>query len=208
VFTEKLPRELSAREEALEKLGIAPLILANQVHGENVLYAGADYVRADGDALITDIPGVYVGVVTADCVPILLAARGKDGGCTAVAAVHAGWRGTALKIAEKAVFALQDRFGVRPENTKAFIGPCVCQSCYETGPEVSQALGPQAAPFICEKGGKHYPDLRRINALWLQNAGVREIHVSEECTCCRPDVYWSHRRHGTERGTQISAICL
>lgn len=201
-FSERLPRDEEECRDVLTQAGIAPLCLARQVHGTTILYADEHYISAEGDALFTDRPGLFVGVKTADCVPVLLHSP------AAVAAVHAGWRGTASKLAAETVRLLCERYGLTPDRITARIGPCICQRCFETGPEVPAALGPEAQDLVARRGDKYHPDLRRINALWLRSAGITEIEVSEECTRCRPDRYWSHRAHGSERGVQISALAL
>lgn len=196
-FSQKLPREGWREGTPLQHV-----CLAEQVHGDAILYADKRDTQSAGDALYTDIPGVIVGVKTADCVPILLTSS------IAVAAVHAGWRGTALRVAEKAARLLCERYALAPEDIAAHIGPCICQNCYETGPEVAEALGPEAAEYIRRRGAKCFPDLRAVNAHWLRGVGVRDIRVSPDCTRCQSDQYWSHRVHGAARGFQISAAWL
>lgn len=207
-FSEKLPRDDMERRSVLAEAGIAPLCLAQQVHGETILYADESYTTTEGDALYTDRPGLFVGVKTADCVPVLLVSG------VAVAAVHAGWRGTALRLAAKTAVFLRNTYNLAPKDISAYIGPCICQSCYETDEEVAAAIGllrdssPDAERLIARREEKFYPDLRRINELWLREAGLTQVQVSEECTRCHPERYWSHRAHGTERGLQISAVAL
>ena len=201
-FSKKLSRDPDQRARELSRVCPGKLCLAEQVHGDTVLYADEQYTPRAGDALYTDVPGVFIGVKTADCVPILLTSR------AAVAAVHAGWRGTASQIAEKAARLLCEQYGLAPQDITAHIGPCICQNCYETDEEVAAALGLEAAAYIERRGEKFHPDLRGVNAHWLRALGVRDIRVSPDCTRCRPDVYWSHRAHGAERGFQVSAARL
>ena len=201
-FSEKLPKDPAARMAEAARTLHPDIRIAEQVHGDTVLRVESEFTITAGDALMTNVPGLCVAVKTADCVPVLLLAP------QAVAAVHAGWRGTALRIAAKAVAALGAAYGVRPEEITAHIGPCVCQDCYETGAEVPQALGPEAAGYIEQRGEKLFPDLRRINEHWLRQAGVGCVSVSEACTCCGHEMYWSHRMHGTDRGVQLSGAWL
>ena len=157
------------------------------------------------DALITNDPGVTLGVFTADCTPILL----YDSVTGAVGAVHAGWRGTAADIAGKAVKAMEHRFGCRPEDIRAAIGPNIGACCFETDADVPQALLaalPEAAPLIRQVGSKYFPDLKQINALFLKRAGVTSIAISDECTVCRCDRFWSHRVTRGHRGSQGAFI--
>ena len=145
---------------------------------------------------------------SADCTPILL----HDPVRRAVAAVHAGWRGTALGIAARCLEAMARDFGTDPADVEAAIGPCIGPCCFETDADVPRAilasLGPEAEPLIRREGEKYYPDLKALNALWLRRTGVRRIDCSCDCTRCRPDRFWSHRLTGTARGTMAAVILL
>ena len=133
----------------------------------------------------------------------------------AAAAVHAGWRGTALGIAERAVEKMRDLYGCDPGNIRAAIGPCISKCCFETDEDVpnamTAALGAGALKFIeMREGAKFRVDLKGLNALRLERAGLdpERIAVSPECTACRSDKYWSHRVTGGERGSQAAVIQL
>lgn len=195
------------------------LVFSSQVHGDVVrsvtaadLGKGLDRpVDYDADGLITDVPGATLVVFGADCLTILL----NDPARRVIAAVHAGWRGTALGIAAKAVEAMVRNYGCERERILAAIGPGISKCCFETGPEVPQAmtdaLGEDALPYIEEQGGGKYKvDLKGLNTLWLSRSGVvaTNIDISPDCTLCRPDRYWSHRYTKGERGSQAALICL
>lgn len=160
------------------------------------------------DGLLTDEPGVTLVAFAADCTPVLLFDPVKQ----AVAAVHAGWRGTAQGIAYKAVLRMRAEFGCEPDDIRAAIGPCIGNCCFEVGPEVPEAmrlaLGPAAEAAIEPRGEKFHVDLKQLNRLWLKRAGVTAVDVSPDCTMCRPDRYWSHRVTGGERGSQAAIISL
>ena len=166
----------------------------------------------DCDGLATTERENPVCVFTADCVPVLLC----DAEAGVAAAVHSGWRGTVADMMGAAVARLT-ALGARPENIRAAIGPCISGCCYETGPEVKEAvealLGPDAGG-LCppEEGvpGKYMVDLKETNRRALLRRGVRAEHidVSPDCTLCMADVYWSHRATGGRRGTQASIIML
>ena len=160
------------------------------------------------DGQITDRPGVALVTFAADCTPILL----FDPVRKAIGAVHAGWRGTAMGIAAKAVDAMVEEFGCVRENIVAAIGPCIGKCCFETDWDVPQAmldaLGPKALTAITQKGEKYFVDNKFCNALWLQRAGVGGLDISPDCTMCRPDRYWSHRVTHGNRGTQAGIIML
>ena len=160
------------------------------------------------DGQITDQPGVALVTFAADCTPILL----FDPVRKAIGAVHAGWRGTAMGIAAKAVDAMVREFGCVRENIRAAIGPCIGKCCFETDWDVPQAmldgLGPKAVTGFVQKGEKYFVDNKFCNALWLERAGVGELDISPDCTKCRPDRYWSHRVTGSQRGSQAGIIML
>lgn len=158
------------------------------------------------DALITKDPGVALVVFTADCTPILL----HDPVTGAVGAAHAGWKGTALGIAAKTVDAMVREFGCDPGNIRAAIGPNISRCCFETDADVPDAmvaaLGEDAKPFIHPNGNKYYVNLKEINALWLRRSGVKEIEISDACTSCQHERFWSHRVTRGQRGSQGAVI--
>ena len=197
-----------------EALGFSHLVLTRQTHSDivrPVTLADADRgltqdAWPECDGLITNTPGLALVVFTADCTPILL----HDPVTGAVGAVHAGWRGTAADIAGKAVRAMEREYGCRPANIRAAIGPNIGQCCFETDADVPEAitaaLGAAARPFIEHRGGKYHLNLKGINAEFLKNAGVTHIELSDACTACRPDTFWSHRVTGGLRGSQGAVI--
>ena len=160
------------------------------------------------DGLITNETGVALTVFSADCTPILFFDPQKR----VIGAVHAGWRGTAAKIAAKAVAAMQEQFGCRPEAIRAAIGPCIGSCCFETDDDVPEAMrkamGAAAAPAITQAGEKYHVDLKLLNAIVLEQAGVWQIDIAEDCTACQPQRFWSHRRVGDRRGSLAAIIML
>ena len=160
------------------------------------------------DGILTDEPDVALVCFGADCATILL----YDPVHPAIAAVHAGWRGTAQGIAYKAVLRMQAEFGSQPRDIRAAIGPCIGRCCFEVGPEVPaamrEALGADAEAAIEPRGEKAHVDLKLLNRIWLQKAGVQTIDVSPDCTMCWPDRFWSHRVTGGDRGSQAAIIKL
>jgi YfiH family protein len=147
----------------------------------------------EGDALLENRPGGVVAVKTADCIPILLV----DERLHAVAAVHAGWRGTAARIAAEAVTAMAGRFGTRAEDLHAAIGPGIGKCCYEVGPEVAAQFGGQ---------GRGHIDLAAANRRQLEESGVtpRHIYASNLCTMCRSEEFDSFRRDQAAAGRMYS----
>lgn len=179
-------------------------VVTEENRGEGLLRDTPDIC----DGQITDRPGVALVTFSADCVPILL----FDPVRRAIGAVHASWRGTAQGIAAKAVERMAQEFGCRQKNVRAAIGPCIGKCCFETDGDVPQAmidaLGGQALPAIESRGEKYHVDLKFCNALWLQEAGVEQVDISPDCTACRPDRYWSHRKVGDKRGSLAGVIML
>ena len=160
------------------------------------------------DGLITNEPGVALVCFAADCTPILF----YDPVQRVVAAIHAGWRGTANGIARKAVEKMIAEFGSRPEDICAAIGPSISQCCFETDIDVPQAMlrafGDEANAFIEKRGEKYFVDNKGLNKLWLTRAGVTKIDVSPACTMCQPERFWSHRVTKGYRGSQTGIIEL
>lgn len=166
-------------------------------------------VDHERDGLITNEPGVALTVFSADCTPILL----YDPVAGAIGAVHSGWRGTAAGIVARAVEKMEKAYGCKPRHIRAAIGPCIGPCCFETHGEVpaamEAALGRQAKGAIFPgPGEKFHVDLKQMNVLWLQNAGVEHIDVCPDCTCCQKDRFWSHRQVGNARGSLAAVIML
>ena len=189
------------------------LVLTRQTHSDIVRRvgradcAGIDHrVYPECDALITNEPGVTLMIFTADCTPLLL----HDPVTGAVGAAHAGWRGTAKAIGAKTVAAMVREFGCKPENIRAAIGPNIAQCHFETGVDVPEAMldtfGDAADPFIRHAGEKYYVNLKELNALSLRMAGVKRIEISDACTVCQSDRFWSHRVTRGDRGSQGALI--
>lgn len=183
------------------RLADVPALFGNlatlkQVHSSTCLPAnGRSGILGQGDALLENTPGSVVAVKTADCVPLLLVdERGR-----AVAVVHAGWRGTAGRIAVRAVEAMRERFGTRPEDLHAAIGPGIGPCCYEVGPEVAAQFGVK---------GRAHLDLAAENQRQLLQVGVTpdRIYASNLCTMCKPEEFHSFRRDREAAGRLHSFV--
>ena len=216
-------------------------VFTHQTHTDIVVRVGAAdrgwglfwEVEPERDGICTNEPGVALVCFSADCTPILL----HDPLRHAVAAVHAGWRGTALGIAARCVETMTREFGTDPADLEAAIGPCIGPCCFETDANVPEAmlaaLGEEAAQYIhtsprhpersegsvspfltaspvpsVSGAVKYYLDLKGLNTLWLRRAGVRKLDRSRDCTRCRPDRFWSHRAVGNARGSLAAVIML
>jgi purine-nucleoside/S-methyl-5'-thioadenosine phosphorylase / adenosine deaminase len=176
-----------------------------QVHGARVVTLKPGAPRPEADGLVTDAAGACVGVVTADCVPLLVLARRAH----AVAAVHAGWRGAAAGVAERALAHLAMTFGVEPAEVEVAMGPAIGPCCYEVGAEVRAAFvartGDVTEPAWSSRNGRDVLDLRAALRLLLGAAGAGSVAVLGPCTRCSPD-YCSFRRDGAAAGRQWSFI--
>jgi len=202
-------RPWSARTDLLHGFGArgeppsVPVANARQVHGTVVAIARAGETP-EADALLADGSGLGAAVVTADCVPVLLAACDRPLG----AAVHAGWRGAAAGVVEAALDALRARGAGAVE---AVIGPAVGPCCYEVGPEVRDAFarrtGEVTSPAWSVRDGRLYLDLRTAVRRLLDAAGVAAVDVVGPCTACDRR-YASYRRDGGGAGRQTSFIAF
>ena len=192
---------------------VKKLVFAHQVHSDIILPVKEQDCRGldhhcypECDGLITNTPGLALAIFTADCTPILL----HDSATGAVGAVHAGWRGTAMDIAGKAVRAMAKHYGSDPENIRAAIGPNIGFCCFQTDAEVPEAMletfGTDVEKYIRAVDGKYYVNLKEINRHALNRAGVRSVEISEECTACAPGRFWSHRITKGNRGSQGAVI--
>ena len=215
---EKL-RENYRRFFAVLGLDETRAVLSQQTHTANIRTvtaedAGKGLLRprdyTDVDALITNVPGLPLTVFSADCGTVLLC----DPVHQAIGAVHAGWRGCAAGIVEKTVAAMGAAYRSRPADLLAALGPCIGPCCFETDGDVPEAmraaLGAIANAYITVKGPKFHVDLAGLNRQWLLHAGLlpERIEVSGICTACRPDLFWSHRKMGDQRGVQVAVISL
>ena len=183
-----------------------------QVHSADVLVADTPNAPADykgkADALITDRPEVTLFLRFADCVPILL----YDPRRPAVGLVHAGWRGTLAKAPVAAVRAMAERYGSRPGDLVAAIGPSIGPCHYAVGPEVVEQTRhafPNAGDDLLQRvNGGHNLNLWAANARALREAGVEQIENSALCTACHAGDFFSHRAHGAQTGRFAALIGL
>ncbi|HUP02422.1 MAG TPA: peptidoglycan editing factor PgeF [Bryobacteraceae bacterium] len=174
------------------------LATLRQIHSADcIAAAGRSGILGQGDALLENTPGAAVAIKTADCIPVLLV----DERLHAVAAVHAGWRGTAAHIVQAAVRGMSARFGTAPADLHAAIGPGIGPCCYEVGPEVAARFGAQGRAHI------HLPAANRRQ---LIESGVTpaRIYASNLCTMCRADDFHSFRRDAEAAGRQFSVAGL
>ena len=213
-------RVLNARLTFCQQMGIDldQLVMPRQSHTTHVAVISHDFLDADIDqqeqllndidALVTALPGICIGVNTADCVPIALA----DPTHGIIAIAHAGWRGTVGRIAQHTVETMC-RLGATPANIHATMGASICADCFEVGDEVPQAFE-QACFDMTEivrrnaTTGKAHIDLWRANRQVLLAAGIPADHITlpTACSRCHSDRYFSARRLGIHSGRTFTAI--
>ena len=178
-----------------------PAAELDQIHSAEVHAASAGCTGrfAAGDALVTAEPGLWLAVRTADCVPILLA----DPAHRAVAAVHAGWRGTAAEIVRATLERLVRQFGTDLGQVVAVIGPAIGACCYQVGPEVHARFTRWASPAAAG-----HLDLAEVNRAQLLACGVEpsRVEILGACTRCDPERFFSYRRDPGETRRMRSAI--
>ncbi|WP_419872888.1 peptidoglycan editing factor PgeF [Candidatus Pristimantibacillus sp. PTI5] len=198
---------------------------AEQVHGNLVRQVTSadrgrgketlDDVLKDCDAIMTDVPGVLLASFYADCVPLYF----YDPEHNAVALAHAGWKGTVQQIAVKTVQAMVSAYGSDPKAMMAAIGPSICSCCYEVdGPVINQVqellselgVAGEAADKMLKQAdnGKANLDLKEINRQIMIKAGILPIRIelTQWCTGCRRDLFFSHRKEGGLTGRMASWI--
>jgi hypothetical protein len=233
---EAVARNRSLLAEAVSGDSTTPLASLKQFHSSLVHLATATDAQRDrpwrADGLITDEPGLLLGIQTADCIPVLVADRKRR----AVGAFHAGWRGTVKRIVETGVGRMRLEFGSRPEDLIAAIGPGVGACCYAVGEEVLSEFESQfqyarelfrdvysrdavrdkyPMLFLTQRAPGHSPtgpslhlNLVEANRRQVLAAGVkaRAIHVVGGCTSCEPDVFFSHRASQGHAGRMMAVI--
>ncbi len=213
--------------------GSWPLVTLRQVHSDAIRFVEApSKSQLVGDGLITSTPGLLLAIQTADCLPIILV----DSKHRAVGVFHAGWRGTLKRIVEKGVGEMRRRFGTRPRDLKAAIGPGVHGCCYQVGKEVREKFESQFAyaaklfreveesdpvrekypmlfltarpPGHSELPKKIFLDLVEANRQQLLAAGVpaKSIEASPLCTICNTDLLFSYRAENGQTGRMMGAV--
>lgn len=213
-----------------------PLVTIRQFHSNLIHSAGPGDAERQlprrGDGLMTDVPGLLLGIQVADCIPVLVADRKRR----VVAAFHAGWRGTVKRIVENGVGRMRQEFGSRPADLMAAIGPGVGPCCYAVGEDVIAEFTSQFAYatdlfrevydtepvrmkypmlFLTQRAPGHSPigpqihlDLVEANRRQLLDAGVKAkaIQIAGGCTSCHPDVFYSHRASRGHAGRMMGVI--
>ena len=217
-YTDDDPQDVTEnRRRVYEALGITGATegFVRQVHGDRVCsIRSAEFLEEDtftingADGLITNLPGLLIMTLHADCLPLLFLDRKRR----VIAVSHGGWRGTAQQIGPKTVEQMGRDFGCRPEDITAAVGPGISLCCFEVGPEVYEEFG-ETFSRIDECGyrkdnGKYMLDLKKINRIQLEEAGISRILVSEYCTKCSGKIFFSHRRDHGRTGRMAAGMIL
>lgn len=190
------------------------LVQMRQVHGDRIISldggAPAPGAVPPCDGLVTDRPGMAIGIKTADCVPLLFADRRRR----VIGVAHAGWRGTALRIGSKMVTVLRERFSSRVQDILVAIGPAIGVCCYQVDGPVHDAFrahtGMEAFLHPSRRSGRWMLDLASANRIALMDSGVPAEHIfaAGYCTSCRQDLFFSHRATAGDTGRQINLLML
>lgn len=207
--------ENRARALAAADMPAGSLVTAYQVHSPDVAVVEAPWRREDApkvDAMVTGRPGITLGILTADCGPVLFA----DAEARVIGAAHAGWRGAVTGVLEATVAAME-KLGARRDRIAAVLGPCIAQRSYEVGPEFPApflAQAPDNAAFFAPsaRAGRHMFDLPGYVVHRLGTLGLGQVGRLANDTCAEADRFFSYRRATLEGekdyGRGLSAICL
>ncbi|MCL5063298.1 MAG: peptidoglycan editing factor PgeF [Nitrospirae bacterium] len=212
-FTTKMS---GSSKETVSKMADVPLnniYLPVQKHTDKTLVLDYDFEPKIADAVITNRKGILIGVQVADCVPVLLYDMKKH----VVGAVHAGWRGAAAEILRNTIKAMTERFCSLPGDILVAIGPAIRGCCYGVGYEVIEAVEKvtssefgvkSSKDYIIRKGEKYCLDLPTANKYQAISSGVKteNIWMSDECTFCLPEKYYSYRYAKGTTGRQCGFI--
>lgn len=213
-------RENFRRLAGAMKTDVSKFVFTDQTHTTNVRRvtaedAGKGIVKerdyTDIDGLITNEPGLVLSTFYADCVPLYFV----DPVHRAIGMSHSGWKGTVEKMGAATITAMKREFGTEAKDLVCAIGPSICQDCYEVSEDVADAFK-EAFPghadeiLLDKKNGKYQLDLWRTNEIVLTEAGVlkENIAVTNICTCCNPDLLFSHRASHGKRGNLGAFIYL
>ena len=211
------------RKKLCNEIGISThkLFIPVQTHSNHALLIDRNFldltsdkqseILQNKDALLTQEKGIFIGISTADCVPIIL----YDPLTQTLAAIHAGWRGTVSKIALNTLSEMVRHFSCKPENIRVGIGPCICANCFEVGDHViedfiKEGFDSNLISFKNKETRKYHIDLRKANQLLLEQAGclAQHIEIKNLCTVTQPHLFFSARRQTINSGRMVTGGIL
>jgi YfiH family protein len=187
------------------------LVLLEQIHSDILhVIKESPEIRLEGDAMVTNRSGFFLGIRTADCLPVFLVETQNK----VIAAVHCGWRGTSKQILPKVIKKMKNDFGCKTSSLLVLFGPSIEAACYEVGSDVYQefqknGLSLDSFARIGDKTGKYHFNLRQANITQLRDLGIRNKNIFslDLCTFCRPDLH-SFRRDKEKAGRLLNFIGL
>lgn len=212
---EVLAQEISTSQTPAQESPLKSVVILKQTHSTHGFCVTVDNLvalttapRHEGDFLCTQLPGVGIGVLTADCLPMAI----YDPINHAAAIIHAGWRGTVDGIGAQTLQRMRDSFGTRPEDVQVFFGPCVKPCCYQVSEDFVQHVArfSWADTVIERRENGLFFNLPLCNSLLLQEAGVNPVSISytyNECTICN-NAFCSYRRDAAVSCRQLALIVL
>ena len=205
------------RRRIAAAIGVEPdrMVYTQQTHTTNVVVVHAgDEGRTfeETDGMITNVPGICLVTFYADCVPLYFVDPVKK----VIGLNHSGWRGTVGKMAKVTVERMTEEYGTRPEDIVAAIGPSICQDCYEVSEDVIAQFQENydkkywGKLYYAKGNGKYQLNLWKANEINFLESGILKEHiaVTNVCTCCNPDILFSHRVLGWERGNLSAFLAL
>lgn len=205
------------RRRIAAAIGVKPenMVYTQQTHTTNVsVVTEADRGKSlpETDGMITNVPEVCLVTFYADCVPLYFVDPVKK----AIGLSHSGWRGTVHKMANVTIERMQKEYGCRPEDIRAAVGPSICQECYEVSEDVIDEFRKNYREeywkdlFYQKENGKYQLNLWKANEYNFLDAGILPEHmaISNVCTCCNPEILFSHRVTGWERGNLSAFLSL
>ena len=204
------------RQRFCKEIGIdvSSLVLARQVHGDRIEIVeskdtgrgayGIEDAIPDTDAMITTSKSISIGILTADCVPVMIFDPVK----LAIGVAHAGWKGTILMLPAKTVLKMKESFGTDPSDCMVVLGPSIGFCCYEVGEELISQFDKAFGTGKCTKGNKL--DLPRAVEYQLVDVGVSMDNITSEgsCTACNLNLFYSHRAENGITGRMMSIMRL
>lgn len=195
-------------------------VFSQQTHTANVIRVGREHAGNgichaqkfhDVDGMVTNEPDVTLVTFYADCVPLYFVDTVRH----AIGLSHSGWRGTVERMGRATLEKMRKEFGTNPEDVLCAIGPSICQNCYEVSEDVVEAFkkefaGHESGLLISKGNGKYLLNLWKANEIVLTEAGILPNHlaVTEICTCCNPDLLFSHRASHGKRGNLAAILAL